>query len=140
MGWHPESLVAFFQGKRADGPRTSNKRCVDCDEVPAKVWGPSLWNFLHLLALSYPDSPTSSDKARIREFLVALQKILPCTKCREHFATAISNSLDDAAVSSKDAFFDWTVKFHNRASGGKNVKNAAHWRAHYRDQIAKAKA
>lgn len=49
-----------------------------------KVWGPPLWHFLHTVSFNYPVDPTLEDKQHYMEFILQLQHVLPCGKCREN--------------------------------------------------------
>jgi len=46
------------------------------------VWGPCMWHYLHTMSFNYPVHPTKKDKIHYREFMLGLQHILPCGKCR----------------------------------------------------------
>lgn len=46
------------------------------------VWGPLLWNFLHIMSFNYPVHPSHEDKIKYRNFVLSLVNVLPCGKCR----------------------------------------------------------
>lgn len=48
------------------------------------VWGPMIWNFLHIMSFNYPLHPTKEQKKHYRDFILSLKYILPCGKCREN--------------------------------------------------------
>lgn len=48
------------------------------------VWGPSTWHLLHTMSFNYPVSPTCDDKRNYRNFIISLQCVLPCGKCRKN--------------------------------------------------------
>lgn len=50
------------------------------------IWGPPLWRILHTLAEARHDTPVVS-AARIAQWLTTLSSILPCSFCRESYAT-----------------------------------------------------
>lgn len=49
-----------------------------------KIWGPSLWHFLHTISFNYPVNPTDEHKINYYNFILSLKNILPCGKCREN--------------------------------------------------------
>lgn len=50
-------------------------------------WGPNAWGFLHATSYAYPDSPTAVEQESMRRFLVVVGEVLPCRRCREHYAS-----------------------------------------------------
>jgi hypothetical protein len=48
------------------------------------VWGPSTWHLLHTMSFNYPVKPTCDEKREYREFVLKLQYVLPCGKCRKN--------------------------------------------------------
>jgi hypothetical protein len=54
------------------------------DGMLTMVWGPSMWHYLHTMSFNYPVEPTCDDKRRYRDFIINLQYVLPCGKCRKN--------------------------------------------------------
>lgn len=54
------------------------------DGMLTTVWGPSQWHVLHTMSFNYPVAPTSKDKRNYRNYILSLQNVLPCGKCREN--------------------------------------------------------
>lgn len=54
------------------------------DGMLTTVWGPPMWHYLHTMSFNYPVKPTAEDKKHYRKFIVLLQYVLPCGKCREN--------------------------------------------------------
>jgi Erv1 / Alr family len=52
------------------------------DGMLTSVWGPSMWHYLHTMSFNYPMEPTAADKTNYRNFVINLQYVLPCGKCR----------------------------------------------------------
>jgi hypothetical protein len=48
------------------------------------VWGPSTWHLLHTTSFNYPVNPSCDDKRNYRTFILNLQNVLPCGKCRKN--------------------------------------------------------
>ena len=77
---------------------TNNDKMVDSDSEPiyskeefnsnngmlTTVWGPSMWHYLHTMSFNYPVEPTKADRQHYREFILLLQYVLPCGKCRKN--------------------------------------------------------
>ena len=54
------------------------------DGMLTTVWGPAMWHYLHTMSFNYPVKPTKQDKKHYHEFILKLQYVLPCGKCREN--------------------------------------------------------
>jgi hypothetical protein len=54
------------------------------DGMLTTVWGPSQWHVLHTMSFNYPVAPTSKDKRNYRNYILSLQNVLPCGKCRDN--------------------------------------------------------
>jgi hypothetical protein len=54
------------------------------DGMLTTVWGPSQWHVLHTMSFNYPVNPTSQDKRNYRNYILSLQNVLPCGKCRDN--------------------------------------------------------
>jgi hypothetical protein len=54
------------------------------DGMLTTVWGPGMWHFLHTMSFNYPMKPTKKEKKDYREFILNLQNVLPCGKCRDN--------------------------------------------------------
>jgi hypothetical protein len=54
------------------------------DGMLTSVWGPSMWHYLHTMSFNYPVEPTCDDKRHYQSFILNLQNVLPCGKCRRN--------------------------------------------------------
>jgi len=54
------------------------------DGMLTTVWGPSTWHMLHTMSFNYPVAPSCDDKRHYRDFVLNLQYVLPCGKCRKN--------------------------------------------------------
>jgi hypothetical protein len=52
------------------------------DGMLTRVWGPSMWHVLHTMSFNYPLKPTCAQKTHYMNFVLSLQDVLPCGKCR----------------------------------------------------------
>ena len=62
----------------------TRKHYVSNDGMLTTVWGPSTWHLLHTMSFNYPMQPTCDDKRHYRDFVLNLQNVLPCGKCRKN--------------------------------------------------------
>ena len=58
------------------------KDFISGDGMLTSVWGPSMWHFLHTMSFNYPVNPTEDDKKNYMNFILMLEKVLPCKYCR----------------------------------------------------------
>ena len=66
------------------------------------IWGPSMWHFLHTISFNYPVKPTKEDRINYYNYLMSLQKILPCSFCRENFKSNLKSSKFSKSYSLKN--------------------------------------
>lgn len=87
--------------------------------VSTEVWGPCAWKFLHAITFRYPETPTMDERAAMYNLLSSLQLVLPCTKCRKHFAEYLSDPVtgianpDSQHLANRVAVSEWMVGLHN---------------------------
>lgn len=79
-----------------------------------EVWGRHGWNFLHLVTLGYPDNPTDEDMKNYKNYIISLQKVLPCERCRNNMNKHMAKiPLTSEILSSRKLFIKWGIDFHN---------------------------
>jgi hypothetical protein len=49
-----------------------------------RIWGPAMWHYLHTMSFNYPVNPDVKTKHHYRDFILSLQYVLPCGKCRKN--------------------------------------------------------
>lgn len=81
--------------------------------VDIKVWGPSCWNFLYAVAFSYPDAPTADEQRAVADFFNSLNRVLPCTRCRDHFTRYLKDHPIEANHGSRAAVASWLLSLNN---------------------------
>lgn len=79
-----------------------------------KIWGRQAWHFIHMVALSYPETPSDEDKANYMRFLKSLPTALPCPACGSHFRDNMEKY--PPKMDSRKEFFEWTVDMHNEVN------------------------
>lgn len=126
--------------------RSSKARppCPECGPgggVSPKLWGPQLWFIIHMVALMYPSKPTAKDRKDMVDFFQGLQKVLPCDKCKKHFAEELK-TLNKSVFDNRDSLFEWTVKFHDKVSDRTHSTQPRHtvnyWRKYYKRAAERA--
>jgi Erv1 / Alr family len=92
-----------------------------------EIWGHGTWVFLHSITLEYPDHPTDKDKQNMRDFINALEKVLPCDKCKYNFEVHLQEyPLDEEALSSKKNLIKWMINIHNCVNKMNGKKTISH--------------
>jgi len=86
------------------------------------VWGPHGWQFLHSITLAYPDNPTDNDKQNHLQFFDSLKYILPCDKCKNHYAQTLMTYPIENHLENKESLFRWLVDVHNRVNIDNNKR------------------
>jgi hypothetical protein len=78
------------------------------------IWGPILWNTMHIVSLGYPDDPASEVQHAATSFYNSLSFLIPCPVCRDHYTQHIREM--PPAVESKKALVEWVWTLHNRVN------------------------
>jgi hypothetical protein len=85
--------------------------------IDPKLWGKHFWATAHYITLSYPSNPTPNEKQNVKIFFEVLAFLLPCGKCRSHYANNLKvNPLTDNILSSKYKLIEWLVNLHNEVN------------------------
>ena len=107
------------------------------------VWGPSMWHFLHTMSFNYPVHPTPKEKITYRDFVLNLQYILPCGKCRKNFVKNLKKMpLRAEYMKSRDSFSLYIYQLHeliNKMLGKKShlsYENVRERYEHFRARCA----
>ena len=82
--------------------------------MDSNIWGPPAWLFLHTITLNYPDNPTLEDKDNFRIFFNSLKNVLPCDKCKDHYAQNIIET--PIQLDSKKDLVKWLIEIHNKVN------------------------
>ena len=101
-------------------PKTNKTRKVFKDDdyhsndgMLTTVWGPGMWHSLHTMSFNYPVNPTCDDKRHYRNFIVNLQYVLPCGKCRKNLVKNFKRlPLKWKDMESRDTFSRYVYKLH----------------------------
>lgn len=100
--------------KRNTKNRTFTKKDYDSnDGMLTTIWGPGIWHFLHTMSFNYPVEPTKEHKKHYRDFILNLQNVLPCGKCRKNFRKNLKKlPLTMEQMKSRDTFSLYIYKLH----------------------------
>ena len=80
------------------------------------IWGPSLWTYLHLLSISYPDKPNENDIENHKNFLKYLGLTLPCDLCKKHYFNFMKEDKVLNGLKSKENFMKLIWELHNNVN------------------------
>lgn len=77
------------------------------------IWGPPQWHLLHTISFNYPVRPTKSQKRHYKEYILSLQHVLPCGKCRENLKRNLAVlPLTEKELESRDTFSLYIYNLH----------------------------
>lgn len=83
------------------------------DGMLTMVWGPSMWHVLHTMSFNYPVCPTADQRRHYKEFVLSLENVLPCGKCRKNLTKNFKkHPLTDAAMESRETFSRYVYDLH----------------------------
>lgn len=81
--------------------------------VAKQDWARPLWIFIYTLLATYPDNPSIETQQYAYNFMIALQAVMPCPTCAEHFLAHISSPGFKEALKTKLGFAKWIFHVHN---------------------------
>ena len=83
------------------------------DGMLTTIWGPPMWHFLHSMSFNYPVKPTVQLKRHYRNFILSLQHILPCGKCRENLKNNFKKlPLTMKVMENRETFSRYVYELH----------------------------
>jgi hypothetical protein len=89
------------------------KDFISGDGMLTSVWGPSMWHYLHTMSFNYPVNPTEDDKKNYMNFILMLEKVLPCKYCRMNLTTNFKNlPLTMASMKNRETFSRYIYDLH----------------------------
>jgi hypothetical protein len=69
---------------------------------------------MHIISLGYPESPTDAERAAATSFYQSLAFLIPCPRCREHYAQLIRQI--PLAANSQRELVEWVWTIHNKVN------------------------
>jgi hypothetical protein len=83
------------------------------DGMLTTVWGPSMWHYLHTMSFNYPVHPSKENKEHYRDFVLNLQNVLPCGKCRKNLIKNFKKlPLTEESMESRKTFSKYIYDLH----------------------------
>ena len=83
------------------------------DGMLTSVWGPGMWHYLHTMSFNYPVNPCDEDKAHYRDFVLQLEYVLPCGKCRKNLRKNFKKlPLQMVHMNSRETFSKYLYDLH----------------------------
>ena len=137
--------------RSSSSPAYTKKEYRSDNGMLTSVWGPSAWHLLHTMSFNYPTHPSARQQREYRAFVLNMQNVLPCGKCRENFAkNLVSLPLHARHMKSRATFSRYIFRLHelvNAMLGKKSGLTYAqvrdryeHFRARCRPAAAAASA
>jgi hypothetical protein len=114
------------------------------DGMLTAVWGPGIWHYLHTMSFNYPVHPTPADKRHYRNFVLDLQYVLPCGKCRKNLVKNFKRlPLNMSDMKSRETFSKYIYELHElintmlNKKSGLSYDNVRERYEHFRARCAK---
>jgi hypothetical protein len=116
------------------------------DGMLTTVWGPGIWHYLHTMSFNYPVFPTCADKRHYQSFVLNLQHVLPCGKCRKNLTRTLSKfPLTWKEMKSRETFSRYIYELHEKVNhmldktSGLSYEDVRERYEHFRARCGKAK-
>jgi hypothetical protein len=94
------------------------------DGMLTMIWGPPMWHYLHTMSFNYPVNPSASVKNKYREFVLLLQHVLPCGKCRENLKRNFKKlPLTYSRMKNRETFSRYIFELHELVNKMLNKKS-----------------
>ena len=100
-----------------------------------QVWGPAMWDTLHVIAHTSPLKLSAAERERMRTLLRSIAAHLPCPRCRAHFEDFLERRMDEDALASRVALVSLLNDAHNEVNvrcGKRKWSLDEHYRAYTR--------
>ena len=94
------------------------------DGMLTTVWGPGMWHSLHTISFNYPINPTCDEKRKYQSYILSLQYVLPCGKCRKNLVKNFKKlPLKWSNMESRATFSLYIYKLHELINKMLNKKS-----------------
>lgn len=83
------------------------------------TWGPQIWSFLHTVSIFCDEKITEEDFQRVRNVLMNVEKIIPCTPCKDEYSIFVPVLKDityNDVKKDRMILFKWTFLIHNHVN------------------------
>jgi hypothetical protein len=116
------------------------------DGMLTTVWGPGMWHSLHTISFNYPVQPSCDDKRRYQSFILNLQYVIPCGKCRKNLVKNFKKlPLKWSDMESRNTFSLYIYNLHElinkmlNKSSGLSYADVRERYEHFRSRCVKSK-
>jgi hypothetical protein len=123
----------------------SKKEYESNDGMLTTVWGPGIWHYLHTMSFNYPVHPTEEQKTHYRDFVLNLEYVLPCGKCRKNLRKNFKKlPLTMAIMESRETFSKYIYDLHElintmlKKSSGLSFEQVRERYEHFRARCSKS--
>ena len=89
--------------------------------LDAKIWGPSYWNFLFTMALTYPLRPNETSKKKFYDFISNFSLFIPVPNMANHFSELIDHYPVTPYLDSRESMIKWVHFIHNKVNVSLNI-------------------
>lgn len=94
------------------------------DGIMTSIFGPATWHLLHSISFNYPVNPSKTEKEQYKEFVLSLQNVLPCGKCRLNLRKNFKKCpLKESSLESRDSFSRYIYNLHETVNTMLNKKS-----------------
>ena len=81
-------------GQKSENKEEKKVKSIEVDDYLAcpntrESLGFFTWNFLHTMAIYYPNNPSEEQKQKMRNFITGFAEFYPCKVCAHHFKNDI---------------------------------------------------
>jgi hypothetical protein len=140
-----KTIKKYETSKRKTAKVYKRKDYQSNDGMLTTVWGPSTWHLLHTMSFNYPVNPTCTDKQNYRNFVLNLQNVLPCGKCRKNLKRNFKKlPLTWKCMENRDKFSMYVYKLHElinkmlNKTSGLSYNDVRERYEHFRARCAKS--
>jgi len=78
------------------------------------IWGPPFWQFMHMVAMTYPLNPTAVTKRRIYDFVQTLPLFVPVESMGKELEEMLNEYPVTAYLDKRDDLVRWMHFIHNK--------------------------
>lgn len=103
------------------------------DPPDVEKLGRSSWTLLHLIAATYPETPSNKQQADMKQFLKLFGNFYPCWFCAEDFEKYMTKN--EPVTETQDQLGRWLCDAHNEVNVklGKPKFNCDLWKKRWKD-------
>ena len=76
-------------------------------------WGPTYWNYIHMVSLHYSNHPTKQEMDNNFNLVQNFMNTLPCDKCKKEIKKLVTNKDLQLSLENRDKFVKYFWNIHN---------------------------